>query len=129
MTRRKRHEGHFKFVIITLELLPIYHWDHIRGGPTFDPVKSLKEVVTWSICMPIHFWSTRISFLKDHILRRLKSNKTWYKWFQISNLRLWLRGLAWTPSFDKAPELWWKIIKYLRDFEITIDVLLKTSSL
>ena len=33
----------------------------IRGGPTFDPVKYVKEVVTWTICMPTHCWSTRIS--------------------------------------------------------------------
>ena len=33
----------------------------IRGGPTFDPVKHVKEVVTWTICMPTQFWSTWIS--------------------------------------------------------------------
>ena len=32
----------------------------VRGNPTFDPLKYVKEVVTWSIYMT-HFWSTRIS--------------------------------------------------------------------
>ena len=31
------------------------------GGLPFDPVNNLKEVVTWRICMPFHFWSTWIS--------------------------------------------------------------------
>ena len=30
-------------------------------GKTLDPVKYVKEVVTWNICMPIHFWFIRIS--------------------------------------------------------------------
>ena len=33
----------------------------IRGGPNFDPVKYVRRWVTWSICMPTHFWSTPIS--------------------------------------------------------------------
>ena len=30
-------------------------------GQTLDPVKFMKEVITWSIFMPIHFWFIRIS--------------------------------------------------------------------
>ena len=33
----------------------------VRRGSRFDPVKYVKEVVTRSIGMPIHFWSTQIS--------------------------------------------------------------------
>ena len=32
----------------------------LHGGIHFDPVLNVKEVVTWSICMLFHFWSTRI---------------------------------------------------------------------
>ena len=40
----------------------------IRGGPTFDPVKYVKEVVTWTICMPTHFDPPEFLFdINDHM--------------------------------------------------------------
>ena len=35
-------------------------WPLIRGDIIFDPLRNMEEVVTWSICMPFRFWSTRI---------------------------------------------------------------------
>ena len=40
--------------------------ENIWWGPIFGPVQNL-DIVTWCICTPFHFWSTRILFeINDH---------------------------------------------------------------
>ena len=49
----------FEFILTTKMTGSHFRWWKTRGI-IFDPVQNLKEVVTWRICMPFHFWSTLI---------------------------------------------------------------------
>ena len=61
-----------------VEFRPNYHREYallfVILGMSFGPVKHLKEVITWRICMPFWFWSTRI-FRRNLWSRDLKQYK------------------------------------------------------
>ena len=59
-------------------------------GIHFDRVKYVKEVVTWSKCMPIHFWPTQISLFEsnDHMTQFVRK-PTFDPLSNCSNFNFW----------------------------------------